>query len=283
MIALFAARELADGGGLGYTLQSLREEWRASGFDLAADAVVVEAADGEIVAYADVRRPGTTAVVAPEHERRGIGARLLAWTQRRERELGRAHRQLVSASNVRARELLGSAGYAQVRSHFRMTRELDGAIGTAEPPTGVALRSPDRERDDEALHALDALSFAENVDYEAETLTEFRQEHLFAGDVDAELSYVAQSRDGAVGFLLTRRFPEAVGYIDLLAVHPEHRRRGLGSALLRQAFADYARAGLRHAQLMVASDNPVGLALYERVGMRVLARFDAYERSAADG
>jgi ribosomal protein S18 acetylase RimI-like enzyme len=81
------------------------------------------------------------------------------------------------------------------------------------------------------------------------------------------------------GFLLTRRWEqESSGYIDLLAVHPERRRRGLASAMLGTACAACAAVGLREAQLNVASDNPHALTLYERAGMSVRFRVDIYER-----
>jgi ribosomal protein S18 acetylase RimI-like enzyme len=61
-------------------------------------------------------------------------------------------------------------------------------------------------------------------------------------------------------------------------VHPEHRGRGLGAALLLDAFARFAAAGLTEAQLGVASDNPRALRLYERVGMYPRFQVDVYER-----
>ncbi len=77
---------------------------------------------------------------------------------------------------------------------------------------------------------------------------------------------------------LARRWDAGVAYVDILAVHPDHQRLGLGSALLRSAFHGFAAAGLREAQLGVASDNPGALVLYERVGMTTRYRFDTYER-----
>jgi ribosomal protein S18 acetylase RimI-like enzyme len=47
-------------------------------------------------------------------------------------------------------------------------------------------------------------------------------------------------------------------------------------------FARCAQAGLRQAMLGVASDNPRAAQLYERVGMRVHYRLDAYERDMGD-
>ena len=73
-----------------------------------------------------------------------------------------------------------------------------------------------------------------------------------------------------------------MGFVDVLAVHPDHQRRGLGSTLLRNSFAGFAAAGLKEAQLGVASDNPRALALYERVGMHARFQTDVYERRSPE-
>jgi ribosomal protein S18 acetylase RimI-like enzyme len=49
--------------------------------------------------------------------------------------------------------------------------------------------------------------------------------------------------------------------------------------LLRTAFAAFAEAGLREAQLGVASDNPGALTLYERLGMAIRHRADVFEKA----
>lgn len=68
--------------------------------------------------------------------------------------------------------------------------------------------------------------------------------------------------------------------MDLLGVHPNHRSRRLGTALLQNAFVHFAAAGLREAQLGVASDNPQALRLYERCGMTPRFRIVTFERPA---
>ncbi len=124
-LAVLVAREVADFGVPDYTLEDLLDEWRGSDLVLATDARVIEA-DGRIVAYGAVRRPGTLAVVAPEFEGRGIGARLLQWAEARERERGsERHRQWIAASNERAQALLRAAGYARARCYWRMACQLD--------------------------------------------------------------------------------------------------------------------------------------------------------------
>jgi ribosomal protein S18 acetylase RimI-like enzyme len=141
------------------------------------------------------------------------------------------------------------------------------------------MRAVDARRDAAALHALDAAAFAAAPDYVPESLAEFTEEHLGAHDFDPALSRVVVEDEQIIGFLLARhRREEAIGFVDLLAVAPAHQRRGWGTALLSNAFAAFARAGLREAQLGVASDNPRGIRVYERAGMTVRHRFDIYER-----
>jgi mycothiol synthase len=280
VLAVLEARDRVDLGELEHTLDDVVGEWHLSDFDLERSAQVVEAAEGEIVAYAAVRRPGALAVVAPAHEGQGIGSRLLEWCEQRERDLGRdVHRQWIAGANASAGTLLTRAGYHRARSYFRMVRSLDDVPARPAVPAGYALRSVDVIRDASAMHAVDVASFAPAPDYEPESLAEFTEEHLKAHDFDAGLSGVASHDGRIVGFLLAGPRPEeGVGYVHILAVSPAHQDRGVGTALLLNAFAAFAEAGLREARLGVASYNERGLLVYERAGMAMWHRFDIYER-----
>jgi mycothiol synthase len=279
VLAVLVARDVADLGVADYTLDDLADEWGATEVVLAADAQVIET-DGRIVAYGIVRRPGTLAVVAPQFEGRGIGERLLQWAETRERERGgERHRQWIAASNERAQALLRAAGYEWARSYWRLERQLDEIAQVGGPRAGIGLRPLDVDGDAVAVHALDAISFAAAPDYQPMSFEAFCEEHLGVHDLDPELSCVAELGEDTVGFLLARRWKhEAVGYVDILAVHPDQQHRGLGTVLLRHAFVRFATAGLQRAQLGVASDNPRALRLYERVGMKPRFQFDTYER-----
>ena len=282
VFALLVARDEADIGAPDITLRDLRDEWRGAGFDLAADARVAETAPGRIVGYAAMSREVTIlVVVAPDHEGRGIGSRLRVWAEQRDRSRGSArHRQWIAASNVSARRLLIAADYRPERSYWRLARKLDAVDARAAPPVGVSLRPVDVDRDSAALHALNEVSFKASPDHEPYSFNAFYEEHLRAHDLDRELSFVAERGEEPVGFLLSRRWPDRnAGFIDLLGVHPDHRGRGLATAMLGTAFARFAAAGLREAQLGVASDNPGALRLYERQGMARRFRYDTYERA----
>lgn len=165
--------------------------------------------------------------MAPAHEGRGIGSRLLDWTERRDQDRGRdVHRQWVAATNASARSLLTRAGYHRVRSYSRMVLSLSGAPAVTEPPAGFSLRSLDPVHDAVAVHALDAASFASAPDYTPEPLAEFTGEHFGAHDFDAAISRVVVEGGRIVGFLIAGRRPEEeVGYVHILAVTPERQDR----------------------------------------------------------
>lgn len=134
----------------------------------------------------------------------------------------------------------------QVRSYWRLARALDAPLAPPAPPPGVELLTLDVARDGAELHALDALCFGSNPAYQPETFAAFSEEHLHAYDLASGLSYVAVQGQRIVGFLIAKRWEdECVGYIDLLAVHPEARRQGLGASLLRAAFSAFATEALR--------------------------------------
>ena len=60
----------------------------------------------------------------------------------------------------------------------------------------------------------------------------------------------------------------SLGAIQNLAVTPQHRGRGLGSALLLQALRGFIRAGLVRAGLEVTAQNDCAVRLYQRFGFR---------------
>jgi mycothiol synthase len=279
---LMAARDVADLGQPDIALADLSDRWNAGEFGLAENALVAELGDGRIAAYAEANRQGGLVVIAPEHEGDGIASALLEWSERRQLELGhRQFGQLVAARNARGGQLVERAGYRLMRHVWRMVRVLERAdeLPVSRLPPRVTIRAPDIEGDAAALHAIDADSFGPLADYRPITPSTFTEEHLRAHDVDLALSSVAEQTGHIVGFLLTRRWQdEGAGFVDLLAVHPDHQHRGIGRALLLTAFSRIAAAGLHEAQLTVASDNPRALALYESVGMTVRFQLDIWER-----
>ena len=273
------AGDIADLGEPDYTLEDLRDEWAARDFELARDAVVVEER-GRIVGYGAFRGQEVLIVVDPERRGEGIGTALRGWAEEQARERGQTTLvQEVGDRNAAAREHLSAAGYERERSYWRMELELDGSETPPEPPKGFAIRALDTAADGHALYLVSSAAFSRNADYRPETETHFTDEHLHAHNLKPALSVVAEDEGRIAGFALVRDHGDKIAYVDLLAVHPDCAGKGLGSALLRTAYAGAAQAGFRSGRLGVASDNPNAIRLYARVGMTQRWRVDSYARS----
>ena len=64
-------------------------------------------------------------------------------------------------------------------------------------------------------------------------------------------------------------------YINVIAVNPDYRRRGLGGRLLALARDQAAARGFSHLSLAVFEENEGAVRLYERTGFAVAARTPA--------
>jgi mycothiol synthase len=278
VLRVLAAREARDFGVADFIRGFLLERWREHRFRPEADAVVAQRGD-VVVGYAGLFEQGALVFVDPGHERQGAGSRLREWAEALAVERRRSHhRQVIAHGNAGAHALLHAADYRQVRSVIQMAKSMETAETAPPPPAGITLAPLDLPADGRALHLADTASFAGNADYEPSSFESFEQEHLQSPHLDPGLSRVARRGDAIAGFILCWRQPEGSGYVDLLAVDPGERGRGLGTSLLLTAFEDFARAGLSAAWLDVASDNPRGLRLYDRAGMSERLRVDVYEK-----
>jgi mycothiol synthase len=269
--ALVIAVDVAEVGEADYTLEDLREEWAAPGFDLAEDAVVAET--DRLVGYAAFR--GSKVLMSALPEDVDVRAALLDWCEARATQRGHArHEQAVAAGDEAAAALLRARGYTLVRSYWRMERAVGDEREPA-PPPGVSLRAL---RAGDRLHALNEAAFSTTADYEPLDEAEFARRHMDSHDFAPELSRVAERDGEPVGFALVHRWDNGVAYLAQLAVHPRAAGAGIGTALLHAVFAAAAAEGRSRVQLGVVSDNPRAVRLYERAGMTPRWRFDAYER-----
>lgn len=278
VLRVLAAREARDLGVADFIRGFLLERWREQRFNPAADAVVAQDGDA-VVGYAGLFEQGALVFVEPGHERRGVGSRLREWVEAEAVARRRSHhRQVIAHGNAGGHALLTDAGYRRARSVIQMTKSLEAGSPAPPPGAGITLAPLDVATDGRALHLADTASFAGNADYEPSSFQSFEQEHLRSPYLDPDVSRVARRGGAIAGFTLCRRNPDGSGYVDLLAVDPSERGRGLGATLLLTAFEGFARAGLREAWLDVASDNPRGLRLYHRCGMSERLRVGVYEK-----
>ncbi|HSK14792.1 MAG TPA: GNAT family N-acetyltransferase [Gaiellaceae bacterium] len=281
---LVIACDIDEFGAPDFDLDDLLTDWHMPGFDLAEDAVVVLDGD-QVVAYAGfVRNDYVDVYVHPEHRDRGMGKRLLDWSEERALERtapGEEVRlaQVLSSRHTGSQQLLEERGYEPVRTYWRMSMPL---TDTPPPPTwpeGVLVRTFDQERDTRAVHALVQDAFGDNERYEAASFEEWQAYMIDRDAFEPGLWFLAESEGEIVGAVLCPAYDDE-GWVRQLAVARGWRRRGLGTALLRQAMSEFHRRGRREIGLVVDSWNRTGAKeLYERGGMKVVREHTRYEKT----
>jgi mycothiol synthase len=281
---LIVACDVHELGAPDFELDDLLTDWNMPGFDRVLDAVVVED-DGRLVAYAAfIRNDYVDVYVHPEYRNRGLGKQLLDWSERRGRERTPAGRdvllgQVVTSTHEGARGLLENHGYESVRTYWRMTMPLEERPPPPAWPEGVVVRTFDQERDTRAVYALVQDAFGDNERHTAESFEEWQAFMIDRDAFEPGLWFIAESKGEIVGCVLCPNY-EDEGWIRQLAVARDWRRRGLGTALLRQAMSEFSRRGRRELGLVVDSWNRTGAKeLYERAGMTVAREHVRYEKT----
>ena len=283
---LVIACDIHEFGAPDFELDDLRTDWNMPGFDLSLDAVVVEDG-GRLVAYAAfIRNDYVDVYVHPDHRDRGLGERLLEWSERRgveraapstELRLG----QVVTSTDASARGLLESRGYEPVRTYWRMSMPLEERPPPPAWPEGVRVRTFDQERDTRAVYALVQDAFRDNERHAAESFEEWQAFMIDREAFEPGLWFIAEAKGEIVGCVLCPNYDDE-GWVRQLAVARDWRRRGLGTALLRQAMSELSRRGRREIGLVVDSWNRTGAKeMYERAGMTVAREHVRYEKTFA--
>jgi mycothiol synthase len=278
----------------------LRARWTAPGADRDLDFAVVESAGRKLCGFLSVESELPFAevfalgIVAPALHGLGLGGAIVSETERRARRFEAladpSARMLIHAGTLagepRVTALMSSRGYREVR-RFEL-RRIDFA---GEPPRpvdieGITVRGfrPEEARQ---LYEAHVEAFADHWGEGQETYEDFRHHHLDSSDYEAGLWFVAWDGDelaGYVGALEKSREDPARGYISLLGVRRPYRRRGLGEALLLQAFGALHGRGLQGADLHVDADSLTGATgLYAKVGMTAHPRFATWEKELRPG
>ena len=269
-------------------LRHLTDDLEDPTVDVARDTWLVRAEDGVPVAFGllvgrDPANPQRSfARVHPEHRGRGVGTFLLDAIEERARvrvAAGAGPRLLhaeLAPDDERANALFAARGYREVRRLHHLVRTLtDADASLGDPPDGLAARPIDVDRDAAAVEALDARCFAGAFGYERQPIDVWRREHL---DPALAASTLVEDGDAVVGFSIL--LPGDPPWIEILAVAPERRRRGLATWLLRRAFADLRAAGADRVKIAVDGGNAHGAPhLYAAVGMREHRSFGIVERA----
>lgn len=270
------------------TEEDIAEELAHDWVDLAVDTALAEA-DGELVAYGiQVASPAAETFVRslayggvrPSHRGQGIGRALLDWQRHRARQqLANSHLALpgwhivhLDEKNTSGRRLVERAGIPAARWFSSMTRPLGAEIPDAALPEGLRLATPTQEH---AAALLEARNDAFRDHWGSQPRTESEWASMMSGStLRLDLSAIALDGDRVVGFVLVEvnaadfeRQGATGGYIQLVGVVRDHRRRGIAPALLAEVLRRHREAGYEQIVLDVDSENPTGaLALYTGMG-----------------
>jgi mycothiol synthase len=254
------------------TAEEILLYWESPDVEFGTDVIVAES-DGNIVGYGDVgesggsiwldvrgfdmesRRALLEALEKIAHAKKP-GIQLMGYTTENDTELRRVYEE---------------AGYQVVRHSYRMEVDLADVCGSPPPPDGVAIRGM-REDELETVYEVHEQSFEDAWMHTREPFEQWK--HWFRGDpvYDASLWFVAEVEGEAAGIAICRRreTEPGLGWVSVLGVLRSHRQRGIGEALLRHAFAEFASRGFERVGLGVDAASPTGaVRLYERAGMHV--------------
>jgi GNAT superfamily N-acetyltransferase len=289
-----------------FTRELAESEWDDPHFDYANNfRFVIDPATGKPVAYGEMFihpvtpvRPWSFGFVLPAYRNEGIGSALVRWAIDRATALipqapenaRIVLQQGVHDANTVAAGLLRTFGFHNQRSSYTMMIHMDAPPPAPVWPDGVTLtnfkETPDLHRFTAARIAgfRDHRGFIEQpVDMMAE-----RWQHHIDGDTthDPELYVLAQHGDDSAGVMIGEYSDEYenTGWVDILAVLPDFRRKGLGLALLHHAFGLYWSRGIKSVALGVDGASLTNaVALYERAGMHIDKQYDVYELELRPG
>ena len=93
--------------------------------------------------------------------------------------------------------------------------------------------------------------------------------------------FIAYQAEKAAGFVQLYPTFTSVGMkrafiLNDLFVNPDFRKKGVGKALMQEAFCFCEKEKARYVSLQTAPDNQTAKALYEEMGMRIDNEYDSY-------
>ena len=284
----------------------IRRDWLNAGFRPETDIHAVFGQNGSLLGVAEswlihqpLVHPWNWVCVHPDHLEDGIWEYLLLWAEKR----CRAALELVPAelrvapitgtehTNQAGIRAIQSLGWTYSRSYYRMVTDLDAAPQVPTAPSGIIIRPYNPLTETEAVYRAVTDSFKDHygfIDQPFEQgFAEFKHNLIEMPGYDPDFWYVAMDGEQVAGICLCRPVDvedAASGWVNELGVRRAWRKQGLGTLLLKRAFADFYARGQKRAALGVDAGSLTGaLRLYERAGMRVARQFDHFEKELRPG
>jgi mycothiol synthase len=268
-------------GTTAYSLADLEAEWES--LDLARDALVLLDAD-RVVAFGTLDDRGELwridGFVHPDEQGRGLGAALVTALEQIAASRGaRRIQNGVLEPDEAGHRLLAGLGYRPVRVFRELRVELDAAPEPPRWPDGLVPDVFDAERDVAAFHAAEQEAFADHWEFRPRSLARWRALHVETERFDPTLWRVVRADDEIVAGAICQADSYGGGWIGVVFTRRPWRGRGVGRALLHDAFGKFWERGERSIGLGVDAENATGaFHLYESVGMRPVMGWVMHER-----
>jgi mycothiol synthase len=284
--AVQLALESALYGHTEYSQSDVEEEW--SDLDLERDALVV--CEGErVVGFGTVRERGEVwradGSVHPDVHGRGAGTRLATALEATvAAHGGRRVQNSILEPDTAAQELLESLGYGRVRVFRELRIELDARPAPPVWPDGLRVDPFNPGEDDRAFHAAHQEAFADHWDYAPRPFEAWRKGNIESEKFDPSLWCVVRDGDQIAAGTINVGGLYGGGWVAALFTRRSWRGRGVGGALLADAFGRFWERGERSVGLGVDAEGDMGaFQLYERAGMKPVLGWVMFEKELRAG
>jgi mycothiol synthase len=278
---LVMAYERSYYGATTYSLADLEAEWET--LDLERDALVL--VDGErVVAFGSLHDRGelwrVDGYVHPGERGRGLGTELVSALEATASSRGAQRVQNgVMEPDEAGHRLLGRLGYRPVRVFREMRIDLDAQPEPPAWPEGLVPEAFDPERDAVAFHAAQQEAFADHWEYHPRPFSEWREFHVDRERFDPSLWCVVRDGDEIAAGAICEADRYGGGWVGVLFTRRPWRARGVGRALLRDAFGKFWERGETSIGLGVDAESATGaFHLYESAGMRPVLGWVMHEK-----
>jgi GNAT superfamily N-acetyltransferase len=174
---------------------------------------------------------------------------------------------------------LEAHGYARIDGEVynHMVVELDGKLGEPQVPAGYRLRTVGPEDLDRRVEAHRAAFAPSRV--VPESYARLQQEWPYRLDLD----HVLEAPDGTFAAVCLAWLDEEnrAGLLEPVGTHPDHRRRGLATAVCLGALRSLRAAGATVAVIGSLDPSPAE-TVYERLGFTSVTRHVPYGKKPTD-
>ena len=227
-----------------------------------------------------------------------LGGLLNVWAETRSREIMQKTQEdlrvflmnFVNSKDSEAVQLLTDFGAKIERHVWTMERLLDEDLADPILPDGYKIRIAQKEEYPQ-VYQLQKESFRDHWGYIPTTFEEgypiFLNQYVDTPEYFPDLWFVVEYAGELVGMIIgtaSSSYGEDYGWVGVLGVLREHRKKGLGKALLQKSFQSIRQMGSSKVGLGVDTQNLSGaLKLYQDLGMYVAEEFLRFEKTLREG